>query len=152
MVHVEQGGLKAEKDDMEFAHQYFVRGQEGLLEYIKRKVSYVSLVGWGLFKFWWFTFLKMGRFRLYLSHNCTRKFNTVNISILLILSGTFACKISGPSIVGVKVQPKSYCQRNSTRYTRQMLKSEILKSLQEWEPETGANLKRPYSIRFCWKL
>ena len=45
VVHVEQGGLKAEKDDMEFAHQYFVRGQEGLLEYIKRKVSYVSVVG-----------------------------------------------------------------------------------------------------------
>ena len=38
VAHVEQGGLKVEKDDMEFAHQYFVRDQEHLLEHIKRKV------------------------------------------------------------------------------------------------------------------
>ena len=39
VTHVEQGGLKVEKDDMEFAHQYFIRGQEHLLEHIKRKVK-----------------------------------------------------------------------------------------------------------------
>lgn len=38
MVHVEQGGLKSENDTMEFYHQYFLKGQEQLLEFIKRKV------------------------------------------------------------------------------------------------------------------
>lgn len=38
VAHVEHGGLKVEKDDMEFTHQYFMRGQEQLLELIKRKV------------------------------------------------------------------------------------------------------------------
>ncbi|XP_066530008.1 heat shock factor protein 1-like isoform X2 [Hoplias malabaricus] len=43
VVHIEQGGLvKPEKDDTEFQHPYFVRGQEHLLENIKRKVTAVS--------------------------------------------------------------------------------------------------------------
>ncbi|KAF7691004.1 heat shock factor protein 1 isoform X1 [Silurus meridionalis] len=43
VVHIEQGGLvKPEKDDTEFQHLYFVRGQEHLLENIKRKVTTVS--------------------------------------------------------------------------------------------------------------
>jgi len=44
VVHIEQGGLvKPEKDDTEFQHPYFIRGQEHLLENIKRKVTSVSL-------------------------------------------------------------------------------------------------------------
>ncbi|XP_025115865.1 heat shock factor protein-like isoform X2 [Pomacea canaliculata] len=39
VVHVEQGGLKVEKDDLEFQHPYFQRGQELLLDLIKRKVT-----------------------------------------------------------------------------------------------------------------
>ena len=40
VVGVEAGGLKSEKDqEMEFAHIYFVRGQEILLSHIKRKVA-----------------------------------------------------------------------------------------------------------------
>uniref|UniRef100_A0A673IKA7 Heat shock factor protein 1-like n=1 Tax=Sinocyclocheilus rhinocerous TaxID=307959 RepID=A0A673IKA7_9TELE len=40
VVHIEQGGLvKPEKDDTEFQHPYFIRGQEHLLENIKRKVT-----------------------------------------------------------------------------------------------------------------
>ncbi|XP_077362308.1 heat shock factor protein 1 isoform X3 [Festucalex cinctus] len=43
VVHMEQGGLlKPEKDDTEFQHPFFVRGQEHLLEKIKRKVTNVS--------------------------------------------------------------------------------------------------------------
>ncbi|MCI4392298.1 hypothetical protein PGIGA_G00144390 [Pangasianodon gigas] len=43
VVHIEQGGLvKPEKDDTEFQHPYFLRGQEHLLENIKRKVTTVS--------------------------------------------------------------------------------------------------------------
>ncbi|KAG7458237.1 hypothetical protein MATL_G00236040 [Megalops atlanticus] len=43
VVHIEQGGLvKPEKDDTEFQHPYFIRGQEVLLENIKRKVTNVS--------------------------------------------------------------------------------------------------------------
>ena len=38
-MNVEAGGLKTERDDMEFAHQYFVKDQEQLLEHIKRKVG-----------------------------------------------------------------------------------------------------------------
>uniref|UniRef100_A0A3B3CMS3 HSF-type DNA-binding domain-containing protein n=1 Tax=Oryzias melastigma TaxID=30732 RepID=A0A3B3CMS3_ORYME len=42
VVHIEQGGLvKPEKDDTEFQHPFFIRGQEHLLENIKRKVSSV---------------------------------------------------------------------------------------------------------------
>lgn len=45
VVHIEQGGLvKPEKDDTEFQHPYFIRGQEHLLENIKRKVTNVSIV------------------------------------------------------------------------------------------------------------
>uniref|UniRef100_A0A6J0UHE2 Heat shock factor protein 1 isoform X1 n=2 Tax=Pogona vitticeps TaxID=103695 RepID=A0A6J0UHE2_9SAUR len=40
VVHIEQGGLlKPDKDDTEFQHPYFLRGQEHLLENIKRKVT-----------------------------------------------------------------------------------------------------------------
>ncbi|XP_040289132.1 heat shock factor protein 1 isoform X1 [Bufo bufo] len=43
VVHIEQGGLvKPEKDDTEFQHPYFIRGQEHLLENIKRKVNNLS--------------------------------------------------------------------------------------------------------------
>lgn len=43
-MHIEQGGLvKPEKDDTEFQHPYFIRGQEHLLENIKRKVTSVSV-------------------------------------------------------------------------------------------------------------
>lgn len=34
---IEHGSLKNERDDIEFAHQNFVRGQDNLLEYIKRR-------------------------------------------------------------------------------------------------------------------
>jgi len=36
---IENSGLKTDKDEMEFYHQYFLRGQESMLELIKRKVS-----------------------------------------------------------------------------------------------------------------
>ncbi|XP_051928635.1 heat shock factor protein 1-like [Hippocampus zosterae] len=43
VVHMEQGGLlKPERDDTEFQHPFFVRGQERSLENIKRKVTNVS--------------------------------------------------------------------------------------------------------------
>ncbi|KAM6148310.1 heat shock factor protein 1 isoform 3-T3 [Rhynchocyon petersi] len=43
VVHIEHGGLvKPEKDDTEFQHPCFLRGQEQLLENIKRKVTSVS--------------------------------------------------------------------------------------------------------------
>lgn len=45
VVHIEQGGLvKPERDDTEFQHPFFIRGQEHLLENIKRKVTSVSSV------------------------------------------------------------------------------------------------------------
>ncbi|XP_032897669.1 heat shock factor protein 1 isoform X2 [Amblyraja radiata] len=45
VVNIEQGGLvKPEKDDTEFQHVYFIRGQEHLLENIKRKVTNISTV------------------------------------------------------------------------------------------------------------
>nr|XP_060632009.1 heat shock factor protein 1 isoform X1 [Anolis sagrei ordinatus] len=45
VIHIEQGGLvKPEKDDTEFQHPYFLRGQEQLLENIKRKVTNVSSI------------------------------------------------------------------------------------------------------------
>ncbi|KAG7243822.1 hypothetical protein INR49_007126, partial [Caranx melampygus] len=44
VVHIEQGGLlKPERDDTEFQHPFFVRGQEHLLENIKRKVTNVCI-------------------------------------------------------------------------------------------------------------
>ena len=40
VVGVDSGGLKSEKqEEMEFAHQFFIKGMEELLEQIKRKVS-----------------------------------------------------------------------------------------------------------------
>ncbi|XP_034016384.1 heat shock factor protein 1 isoform X2 [Thalassophryne amazonica] len=43
VVHIEQGGLlKPEQDDTEFQHPFFIRGQEHLLEIIKRKVTNVA--------------------------------------------------------------------------------------------------------------
>ncbi|NXC08800.1 HSF1 protein, partial [Orthonyx spaldingii] len=43
VVHIEQGGLvKPERDDTEFQHPFFLRGQEQLLDNIKRKVTSVS--------------------------------------------------------------------------------------------------------------
>lgn len=42
VVHIEQGGLvKPERDDTEFQHLFFIRGEEHLLENIKRKVTAV---------------------------------------------------------------------------------------------------------------
>ncbi|KAL3860115.1 hypothetical protein ACJMK2_010282 [Sinanodonta woodiana] len=38
-VHLENGAMKSEKDDLEFLHPFFQRDQEHLLEHIKRKVS-----------------------------------------------------------------------------------------------------------------
>ncbi|XP_056335273.1 heat shock factor protein 1 isoform X1 [Danio aesculapii] len=52
VVHIEQGGLvKPEKDDTEFQHPYFIRGQEHLLENIKRKVTTVSNIKHEDYKF-----------------------------------------------------------------------------------------------------
>jgi len=39
VMSVESGGLKGDKDEIEFAHPYFIRGQDHLLDQIKRKVS-----------------------------------------------------------------------------------------------------------------
>lgn len=39
VVHIEAGSIKCETDDVEFYHPYFIRGQEDLLENIKRKSS-----------------------------------------------------------------------------------------------------------------
>lgn len=45
VVHLEQGGLvKPERDDTEFQHPFFIKGQEFLLENIKRKVTAVPSV------------------------------------------------------------------------------------------------------------
>jgi len=41
VVGVDSGGLKGDRDEIEFAHPYFLRGQEHLLPEIKRKVSSV---------------------------------------------------------------------------------------------------------------
>lgn len=44
VVHIEQGGLvKPERDDTEFQHPFFIKGQEHLLENIKRKVTNVRI-------------------------------------------------------------------------------------------------------------
>ena len=42
VVKVDQGGLKVEKDDLEFQHMYFLHGQSHLLELIKRRVSEIT--------------------------------------------------------------------------------------------------------------
>lgn len=45
VVHLEEGGLvKPERDDTEFQHPFFIRGQEHQLEHIKRKVTAVPSV------------------------------------------------------------------------------------------------------------
>ncbi|XP_034948044.1 heat shock factor protein isoform X2 [Chelonus insularis] len=38
-VSVELGGLKCDRDEMEFAHQYFIKDHPYLLEHIKRKIA-----------------------------------------------------------------------------------------------------------------
>ncbi|XP_015188915.1 PREDICTED: heat shock factor protein 1 isoform X2 [Polistes dominula] len=38
-VSVELGGLKCDRDEMEFAHQYFFKGHPYLVEHIKRKIA-----------------------------------------------------------------------------------------------------------------
>lgn len=38
VVSVDSGGLKLDRDEMEFAHTYFLQGHEYLLEHIKRKI------------------------------------------------------------------------------------------------------------------
>lgn len=51
VVHIEQGGLvKPERDDTEFQHPCFLRGQEQLLENIKRKVTSVSPQPWAPYR------------------------------------------------------------------------------------------------------
>jgi hypothetical protein len=37
MSTIEHGSLKSERDDIEFAHPHFIRGQDSLLELIKRR-------------------------------------------------------------------------------------------------------------------
>lgn len=39
ITHIENSGLKVETDEIEFYHSCFVKGQENMLEYIKRKNS-----------------------------------------------------------------------------------------------------------------
>jgi len=38
VISLEPQNVKTEKDDVAFMHPYFVRGQEAMLENIKRKV------------------------------------------------------------------------------------------------------------------
>jgi len=40
VISTEAVNTKVDKDDVEFAHQLFVQGQERLLEFIKRKVLF----------------------------------------------------------------------------------------------------------------
>ena len=39
LVSVDAGALKGEKEEVEFAHNFFIQGHEYLLEHIKRKVN-----------------------------------------------------------------------------------------------------------------
>ncbi|KAH9490088.1 stress-responsive transcription factor hsf1 [Bulinus truncatus] len=39
VTHIDQGGLKIEKDDLQFQHLFFQRGERDMLQFIKRKVS-----------------------------------------------------------------------------------------------------------------
>jgi len=43
-VSVELGGLKCDKDEIEFAHQCFCKDQPYLVENIKRKVSILRYI------------------------------------------------------------------------------------------------------------
>jgi hypothetical protein len=48
-VSIEGGGLKVEKDEMEFAHHFFMMGHPYLLEHIKRKVRDLDVLqGYGV--------------------------------------------------------------------------------------------------------
>jgi len=49
VMSVDSGGLKGENDESEFSHPYFIRGQEHLLDQIKRKVSTASQRPAGVF-------------------------------------------------------------------------------------------------------
>jgi len=49
VMSVDSGGLKGENDESEFSHPYFMRGQEHLLDQIKRKVSTASQRPAGVF-------------------------------------------------------------------------------------------------------
>lgn len=40
VISTEAVNVKMEKDDVEFAHQFFLQGQERLLQFIKRKVLF----------------------------------------------------------------------------------------------------------------
>lgn len=39
ITSIDNGGLKFDRDDMEFSHSYFLRGYPYLLEHIKRKIA-----------------------------------------------------------------------------------------------------------------
>ncbi len=41
--NIENSGLRAERDDIEFYNQHFIKGQEYALERIKRKVTSLQL-------------------------------------------------------------------------------------------------------------
>ena len=43
VLNIEQGGLKVDRDEMEFQHHWFIRGQPELLVHIKRKVTQSSV-------------------------------------------------------------------------------------------------------------
>lgn len=45
VVHLDSGAIKTESDDVEFHHPYFMRGQEHLLENIKRKSNTGTVFG-----------------------------------------------------------------------------------------------------------
>ena len=48
-MSIEGGGLKVEKDEMEFAHQFFMMDHPYLLEHIKRKVGDLDMLqGYGV--------------------------------------------------------------------------------------------------------
>jgi len=44
VVNITTGAIKSETEDVEFHHPYFQRGEEHLLENIKRKTQHVSCV------------------------------------------------------------------------------------------------------------
>lgn len=49
VISNEAVNLKMDKDDMEFAHQFFLQGQDRLLEFIKRKVVFYLNIVWQCF-------------------------------------------------------------------------------------------------------
>ena len=57
---IEHGSLKNERDDIEFTHPYFVRGQDSLLEFIKRRTPdnhQKSIIQGGINDFFFFVLL-----------------------------------------------------------------------------------------------